>query len=101
MKRIGQAFAIVLAAAASSVAAVAVASAARAEQKAPPVIAEFPPDAEVCYGRQYDAAHLARHPRQKVTALYLFRSLIADPEDEERPKSRAAIAAKNIEWEKT
>jgi hypothetical protein len=90
---IGRIFGIVLAAVSLSVA--------QAEEKAKPLIAEFPPDAEVCYGRLYDAAHLARHPRQKVTAIYLFRSLTADAEDEQRPKSRGEIAAENIEWEKT
>jgi hypothetical protein len=74
---------------------------AQAEEKSQPLLAEFPPDAEVCYGRRYDAAHLARHPRQKVTAIYLFRSLTADPQDEERPKSRGEMATENIEWEKT
>jgi len=74
---------------------------AQAEEKAKPLIAEFPPDAEVCYGRLYDDAHLKQHPRQKVSAIYLFRSLTADAEDEQRPKSRAELAAENVEWEKT
>lgn len=66
-----------------------------------PVIPAFPPDAETCYGRVYDQAHLAQHPRQKVSALYLFRSLTTDAEDEAVPQSRAAIIASNIDWEKT
>jgi hypothetical protein len=93
MSRTGRILGIVLVAASVAVT--------RAEEQAKPLIAEFPPDAEVCYGRLYDAAHLKRHPRQKVTALYLFRSLTADAEDEQRPKSRAEIAAENIEWETT
>lgn len=33
----------------------------------------FPPDRTVCYARDYDAAHLARHPGQRVTAMRVVR----------------------------
>ena len=66
-----------------------------------PLIAEFPPDQEVCFGRTYDAAHFSRHPRQKVSALYLVRSLTADREEETKPLSRTETARQNVEWEAT
>jgi hypothetical protein len=41
-----------------------------------PLAAFFPEGAGACWGRSYDAAHLAKHPRQKVRAIHL-----ADPWD--------------------
>lgn len=32
-----------------------------------------------CYARHYDRAHLASHPRQKVTAIYLSHTAQPDP----------------------
>jgi hypothetical protein len=65
-----------------------------------PLIAEFPPDAETCYGRVYDRAYLARHPRQKVVSLYVFRSLTADLAAETQPRPPEVIAKRNIEEER-
>lgn len=65
-----------------------------------PLIAEFPPDAERCYGRAYTRGHLAKHPRQKVTEIYLYRSLTDDHEAETPPRTRAEVAAENIAWER-
>lgn len=76
-------------------------AAALAQETPPPVLPDFPPDAETCFGRVYDKAHLTKHQKQKVTAIYLYRSLTADTEDEAVPQSRAELAAGNIEWERT
>lgn len=35
-----------------------------------PFAAFFPEGANACWGRSYDAAHLAKHPRQKVRAIH-------------------------------
>lgn len=32
-----------------------------------------------CYARHYDDAHLAAHPRQRVTAIYLSNTALPDP----------------------
>jgi hypothetical protein len=61
------------------------ASSAIAESK--PVRPDFPEEAETCLGMEYDADHLASHPRQKVTEIFLFRSLNDDPEQEKPPVS--------------
>lgn len=77
------------------------AATAHAQNAASPVLPEFPPDREVCFGRDYDRRHLAAHPQQKVTRFFLMRSLSDDPRREERPRSPAEVATANIEWEKT
>ena len=49
----------------------------------------FTADQEACFGRVYDASHLARHPDQKVTGIHIFRSLSERPEAENwRPNQR-------------
>ena len=53
----------------------------------------FPRGDEVCYGRAYDAAHLARHPRQRMSAFHFFKSLTPDPMKEEGNRGRAAEVA--------
>jgi len=40
------------------------------------------PDAALCFARTYDAEHLSRHPKQKVTALVLFLRYVTLGEDE-------------------
>ena len=40
------------------------------------------PDAALCFARTYEAEHLSRHPRQKVTELVLFLRYVALGEDE-------------------
>lgn len=37
---------------------------------ASPFAAFFPEGANACWGRSYDAAHMAKHPRQKVRAIH-------------------------------
>jgi hypothetical protein len=53
----------------------------------------FPRGEEACYGRVYDAAHLARHPRQRMSAFHLFKSLTPDPMKEEGYRTPAAEIA--------
>jgi hypothetical protein len=64
-----------------------------------PVLTEFPPDKEVCYGRVYPHAHLAAHPGQKVTEIYLTRLLSHDSQSEEEFETREQIAAQNRDKE--
>lgn len=75
------------------------ATGARAETPAEPIIAQFPPDQETCYGRAYDAQHMRSRPRQAVEEIYLFRLLRPDVQLEEKPLSREEAAAEAIEWE--
>jgi hypothetical protein len=77
------------------------ASPVRAQQVPKPLLPEFPPDREVCYGRTYDKAHLAVHPHQKVESLLLFRSLTDDALSEATPRTSEAAAKENVEWERT
>jgi hypothetical protein len=65
-----------------------------------PVVAEFPPDKDVCYGRIYSREHLAAHPRQKVTEIYLARLLSQDPEAEGETKTREQFAAAYVQSER-
>jgi len=49
----------------------------------------FTADREACFGRVYDRAHLASHPRQKVTAMHILRSLAERQEAENwQPEAR-------------
>jgi hypothetical protein len=65
-----------------------------------PVVAEFPPDKDVCYGRVYSREHLAAHPDQNVTEIYLARLLSQDPESEGALKTREQFAAEEFEGER-
>lgn len=65
-----------------------------------PVIDEFPPDQEVCYGHAYSRGHLSAHPRQKVTEIYLTRLLSQDPQSEMAPKTREQMVAENVQAER-
>jgi hypothetical protein len=38
---------------------------------------------EACFGRVYDATHLASHPKQRVTAFHLAREFTPDPHTED------------------
>lgn len=53
-------------------------SSVRAEDRSSPLPDKMPLAKEACFGRDYDAAHLAAHPRQRVTSLYLFRDFAPD-----------------------
>src|SRR5262249_20910901 len=39
-------------------------------------------DKEACFGRVYDAGHLASHPQQKTASIHVFRMLGHRPESE-------------------
>jgi hypothetical protein len=40
------------------------------------------PDAQICFARTYDATHLKKHPKQKVTDMVLFLRYSALSEEE-------------------
>ncbi len=48
------------------------------EKKESPLPSHLPLQTEICFGRTYDAAHLAAHPRQRVTSFYLLREFKED-----------------------
>lgn len=64
------------------------ASAAMAQEGKSPLPAHLPLGKEVCYGRVYDRQHLAKHPKQLVTSLHLFRDLSPDQNTESEPQTR-------------
>lgn len=74
---------VILAAVGALLAAVA---AAQAQGKSSPLPAYLPLGTEACFGRSYDAAHLAKHPQQRVTSFHLFRDFTPDP-SKETPQS--------------
>ncbi len=55
---------------------------ARAQDKASPLPAQLPLGVDACFGRSYDAAHLAKNPRQRVTSFHLFHDLSPDSNSE-------------------
>lgn len=68
-----------------------VACAAHAEERASPLPDRMPVATEACFGRDYDAGHLAAHPQQRVTGLYLFRDFTPDPNAEIEYESPATL----------
>lgn len=58
---------------------------ARAKDEGSPLPLHFPVGKNACFGRIYDARHLADHPKQRVTSFYLFRDLTPDLAKEDRP----------------
>lgn len=65
-----------------------------------PILGQFPPGEEICYGRAYDQAYLDEHKLQKVNEIYLYRSLTDDPQAESFQQTKAARAEENVGWEK-
>lgn len=55
------------------------------EPKSSPLPAHLPLRTEACFGRVYDAAHLASHPKQRVTSFHLSREFKSDPNAEFEP----------------
>jgi hypothetical protein len=49
------------------------------DEKASPLPSHFPLRKEACFGRVYDAKHLAQHPKQRVTSFYVARQFSPDP----------------------
>jgi hypothetical protein len=69
----------------------ALAASAIGQENNSPLPSHFPLQKEVCYGRVYDAAHLAKHPKQLVTSLHIFRDLDPDQNTEDEPLTREEI----------
>ncbi|HRF09317.1 MAG TPA: hypothetical protein PL193_11855 [Xanthobacteraceae bacterium] len=67
------------------------ASHASAQQFQSPLPEHMPLGKEVCYGRVYDASHLAKHPKQLVTSLHVFRDLDPDQNTEDTPQTREEV----------
>lgn len=62
-----------------------------AQEAQSPLPSHFPLKKEVCYGRVYNDAHLAKHPKQLVTSLHVFRDLDPDQNTEDAPQTREEI----------
>lgn len=62
-----------------------------AQENRSPLPTHLPLGKEVCYGRVYDASHLARHPKQRVTSLHVFRDLDPDQNTEDTPQTREEV----------
>lgn len=62
-----------------------------ADDKSSPLPIQMPIRTQACFGRDYDANHLASHPRQRVTSLYLFRDFTPDTNSEFEPDSPDAL----------
>lgn len=67
------------------------ASSAQQEPKQSPLPSHLPLATEACFGRVYDAKHLASHPKQRVTAFHLSREFRPDPYSEDEPSSEAEM----------
>ena len=77
--------------------AVALASAAEAQDRVSPLPRHLPLGQEACFGRVYDAAHLKKHPKQRVTAFHLFRDFTPDPNMETMAETREKLVARDGE----
>lgn len=69
----------------------AITSATAQEKKESPLPSHLPLATEACFGRVYDAKHLAGHPKQRVTSFHLSREFRSDPHSEEEPSSEAEM----------
>lgn len=58
---------------------------AQEDKKSSPLPTHLPLAAEACFGRVYDAKHLAGHPKQQVTAFHLSREFKPDLQSENEP----------------
>lgn len=68
-----------------------VSSAAAQGQKESPLPSHLPLRTEACFGRVYDAEHLASHPKQRVTIFHLSREFKPDPYSEHDPSPEAEM----------
>lgn len=75
-----------------------VASAMAEEPKASPMPEHLPLRAETCFGRTYDAAHLRKHPRQRVTSFHILRDFSPDPNAETEHLSREEMLSADGEY---
>jgi hypothetical protein len=62
-----------------------------AQQPTSPLPDHLPLGQEACFGRIYDAAHLKKHPKQRVTAFHLFRDFTPDPNKETPLETRETL----------
>jgi hypothetical protein len=69
------------------VAFLAFADSAFAEENKSPLPEHMPLHKEACFGRVYDANHLAKHPKQLVTELFLHRDINPDQNTEFEPQT--------------
>ena len=60
-------------------------AAAQELKKESPLPSHLPLKVEACFGRAYDAAHLAAHPKQRVTSFHIVRQFKDDPNLEVDP----------------
>jgi hypothetical protein len=60
---------------------------AQGEPHRSPLPDRLPLGADACFGRSYDAAHLKRHPRQRITSLHLLRDFTPDRSTEFVPQT--------------
>jgi len=63
------------------------------QEKTSPLPSHFPLRTEACFGRVYDADHLRRHPKQRVTSFYLSRDFAFDSGAEELFLTREELLA--------
>lgn len=61
------------------------------DEKSSPLPSHLPLRKEACFGRVYDARHLASHPRQRVISVLLFRDFTPDTNAEYPPDDRQAL----------
>ena len=48
---------------------------------------------EFCFGRTYNSVHMARHKRQHLSALFVFKDFSGDPVSEDKPVTREHATA--------
>lgn len=60
-----------------------------------PLPKHFPVGNEACFGRTYDAQHLARHNKQRVTSFYLFKDLSVQADKEDLPQTEDEARAQD------
>ncbi|HKY87649.1 MAG TPA: hypothetical protein VJL90_12875 [Pseudorhodoplanes sp.] len=66
-------------------------AAAQELKKESPLPSHLPLKTEACFGRVYDAAHLAAHPKQRVTSFHIVRQFKDDPNLEVDPTPEQEI----------
>ncbi len=59
----------------------------RDDERRSPMPGHLPLGTDACFGRSYDAAHLKRHPKQRVAAFHLLRDFTPDRSTEDVPQS--------------
>lgn len=68
------------------------------EKKESPLPSHLPLKTEACFGRSYDAAHLAAHPKQRVTSFYLSREFKEDENLEFDPTPEQELKGNDGEY---